>query len=135
MRCGSCLGWFPLTVLSLFLAGCGNAQAPSKLVPVGGKILYRNEPLARATISFVPEFEQGQAPGRDARATVDRDGHFALQTYPFGPGAMPGKYKVFVFYYSRNEGIPRKYTKFHQTPLSAEVKEDGNNQFEFRIRD
>jgi hypothetical protein len=135
MRCGSRLGLFRLTALSLFLAGCGNAQAPPRLVPVEGKILYHDEPIGRATISFVPEVEPGKAPGRDARATVAGDGHFTLLTYPFGPGAMPGRYKVTVFYYSRNEGIPRRYTKFYQTPLSAEVKADGQNEFVFHIED
>jgi hypothetical protein len=122
-------------LLAVSLLGCGQADPPPKLSPVTGKVVFRKQPVALATITFVPDLSQGGLRGRDGRATTDRNGCFTLETYPSGSGAMAGHYKVTVMYYSRTEYIPRKYTKFHLTPLRAIVKEEGENDLLLVLQD
>ncbi len=128
----------PLFVVLLLsaagLPGCGG-EPPPRLVPVHGRVTYRDKPLPMVTVTFVPDLAKGNTAGRDARATTGPDGSFTVQTYPHGPGAMPGAYRVTVLYYSRNDMLPRKYTKFYLTPLTAEVPEEGLSDLELVIRD
>lgn len=112
-------------------AGCGREGPPAKLLPVRGQIVYQGAPLPGITVTFIPDDERGL----DARATTDGDGRFTLETYPYGTGAMAGRYRVTVLYYSRNDTLPRKYTKFYQTPLTAEVMGAGPNEFVFTLKD
>jgi hypothetical protein len=128
----------PLFVILLLtgagLPGCGG-EPPPRLVPVHGRVLHGNRPLPMLTVTFVPDLAKGNTAGKDARATTGPDGSFTVQTYPYGPGAMPGAYRVTVLYYSRNDMLPRKYTKFYQTPFIVDVPEEGLNDLELVIRD
>jgi hypothetical protein len=125
---------FCLLLLSAALPGCAG-DPPPRLVSVHGRVVYRDRPVPLATITFVPDLAKGNAHGRDGRTTTGSDGSFTMQTYPYGPGVMPGAYRVTVLYYSRTEQLPRKYTKFHLTPLTAEVPEEGLTDLVLTIRD
>jgi hypothetical protein len=114
------------------LPGCGG-EPPPRLVPVHGRVMYRNHPLPMLTVTFVPDLAKGNTAGRDARATTGADGSFTVQTYPYGDGAMPGAYRVTVLYYSRNDMLPRKYTKFYQTPFVVDVPEEGLSDLDLVI--
>jgi type II secretory pathway pseudopilin PulG len=103
--------------------------------PVQGRVMYRSRPVLLVTVTFVPDVARGNLRGRDGRATTAADGSFTLQTYPHGPGVMPGAYRVTVLSYSRTDQLPRKYTKFHLTPLTAEVTEEGLDNLVLTIRD
>jgi hypothetical protein len=83
------------TVLGL-ASGCG--QGP-KLVPVTGTVLYRGQPLAGATVVFVPRGEPS-GPALLATGLTDAEGRFSLRTH-VGPavtreGAVPGGHRVTV---------------------------------------
>jgi hypothetical protein len=123
-----------LLFLSAALPGCAG-NPPPRLVAVHGRVVYRDRPLPLATITFVPDLARGNVQGRDRWATTGADGSFTMETYPFDPGVMPGVYRVTVLYYSRTNQLPRKYTKFHLTPLTAEVPEEGLRNLVLTIRD
>jgi hypothetical protein len=128
----------PLFVVLLLsaagLPGCGG-EPPPRLVPVHGRVIYRNHPLPMLTVTFVPDLAKGNTAGKDARATTGPDGSFTVQTYPYGDGAMPGAYRVTVLYYSRNDKklLPREYTKFYQTPFVVDVPEEGLSDLDLVI--
>jgi hypothetical protein len=125
---------FCLLSFAAALPGC-TRDRPPRLVPVKGRVTYRNRPVPLATVTFVPDVARGNTRGRDGRASTGKDGSFTMQTYPWGAGVMPGAYRVTVMYYSRTDQLPRKYTKFHLTPLAVEVPEEGVRDLVLTIRD
>jgi hypothetical protein len=82
-------------VLVLVLAaGC------SKTAAVKGRVTLDGQPVAGATVLFVPEPE---VRGRPASAITDSDGNFCLTTYRAEDGAVPGAYRIVV---SKTKGFP-----------------------------
>lgn len=78
------------------LSGCGSSGPKINTVPVTGKITYNGQPVAGATVAFIPNNPDGRA----ARGVTDDLGVYTLTTY-VGPndqpaGAEPGEYKVTV---------------------------------------
>jgi hypothetical protein len=124
-----------LSALFCLLAVLG-CQKPisAELVPVQGKLLYKNKPVAHATISFIPDGGRGNTRGIQATAETDNDGNFALETYPHGDGAMPGHYKVTCITEGKNE-LPKKYSLMTKTPLVIEVPAEGNAGLEITLKD
>ena len=138
-------------LLSGGLAGCG-----SRLTEVKGHVTYQGQPLADATVVFLPT--QGQL----ATGVTDASGQFTLKTGA-RPGAEVGTYKVSVCKYSRQiqaseakpeaikklkmyqggkvptlpkSDIPEKYGKPNQSGLQAAVTSNpAQNTFEFRLTD
>jgi len=81
----ACVGLF----LIGFSSGCGaNALGTVK---AGGQVTYKGEPLAGATVTFVPQSGQ-----RAASGISDASGQFLATTLVVGDGAMPGRYTVTV---------------------------------------
>src|SRR5688500_18734361 len=67
--------------------GCG------KFAAVEGVVTLDGQPLAQATLSFVPQEREGKA--RDATARADAEGYFRVKTNN-SEGVIPGRYKVLV---------------------------------------
>jgi hypothetical protein len=108
----------------LFPGGCTKGPTPPRLVPVSGKVLYQNKPVPLAWLRFYPDgSKEGQ--GFVADGQSKEDGTFTLQTYPHGPGAVPGRYKVTIALEARGAGIPNRFADSEQTPLRVEVKDEG----------
>jgi hypothetical protein len=76
-------------LVSLGLAGCG-----SRLTPVHGRVTYRGQPLADATVVFIPLH------GQLANGVTDATGQFALKTGEQS-GAAAGRYQITVTKYSQ----------------------------------
>jgi hypothetical protein len=72
------------------LSGCGDD--PQGLARVSGRVRYNGQPLANATVTFVPE-EQG---ARTASGTTDNKGYYRLTTFEYLDGAKVGKHRVAV---------------------------------------
>ncbi len=120
--------------LAMTMSAC-SADLP-KTVPVQGKVvLKKGQPLANATIQFIPVTEAGSF---IANGTTDENGAFQLQTY-VGPkrvkldGAVPGKYKVVVTPYPHGKRISPNYASPVDTPLTVEVLESGNTNLTFDV--
>ena len=72
--------------------GCGNS---SGTYPVSGKVLYRGEPAAGATVTFVRRDTTDRMHEQTPQGVVREDGTFSLAG-PLGEGALPGDYVVLV---------------------------------------
>jgi hypothetical protein len=82
-----------LTVAWVFACvGCGRS---SGIYPVSGKVLYRGEPAAGATVSFVRKGATDRMREQVPQGVVGGDGTFSLAS-PLGAGAAPGEYAVLV---------------------------------------
>lgn len=141
------------------LVGCGGGDTEGVTVyPTSGTVTMFGKPLSGATVSFAP---QGDQP--TAYATTDAEGKYQLTTYEFGDGAAEGTYKVVISKataaaaesggggggegahddvvieshaggnVTTSEVVPAQYTTSRDTPLTAEVKADGENVFPFVI--
>lgn len=129
----------PATVVAMILAaGCGS-DAPT-LAPAGGTVLFNGEPLTEANVVFIPE--EG---GPSSVGQTGDDGRFTLSTGG-QPGVVVGKHQVAVQAVEEAklseagevEGavrsrIPEKYSNPLASELSAEVKQDGENNFSFEL--
>ena len=131
------------------LAGCGGEPArpgPEKqaTAPAGGTVKLRGAPLAGASVRF--QAVDGKV---SAYGTTDAAGKFTLSTYGKDDGAPAGKYKVTVAVSGVKEispgvldpnfdpsksPVPADYGNPETTPLTAEVKPGGDNQFPFDVK-
>ncbi len=115
-----------------------------QVVPVEGIVYYNDKPLPFGSVMFQPQM------GQPAGARLDQDGSFKLSTFSEFDGAIVGQHKVKVNCYASqnpkftnvNTGgeqtlgpvlIPEKYTYSDQSGLTAEVRPEGNEPFEFRL--
>jgi hypothetical protein len=62
-------------------------------VPVTGKIIYQDQPVANARITFHNKATEG---GRSATGRTGPDGTFSLTTFKTDDGALPGDYIITV---------------------------------------
>ena len=74
----------------LFVVGCGGDGLDTRY-PVSGTVTYKQKPVEKGMISFVPEAPEG----RGASSEI-KDGAYNLTTNTPGDGAFPGRYKVTV---------------------------------------
>ena len=134
-------------ILLLAFVGCGASHGTA---PVTGLVTYKEQPVAEATVNFLPKSDQPN--GKGATGKTDRSGRFTLTTY-INPdeqpaGALPGAYAVTVTKIDEPQGVfdphkdpppknhlPLKYGTPQQTPLTAEVKSSGGNHFELKLSD
>jgi hypothetical protein len=140
--------------LWLLSAGCGD-DGLGQRYPVSGKVTYKDEPLARGRINFMPEDPAGRAAAGDIT-----DGSYQLTTQTSNDGAFPGKYKITVVALAVDDSkvrenakggvgnqmdvikatrsakplIPPKYQVVDTSGLSAEVKQESNT-FDFKLVD
>ena len=137
------------------LVGCGGSTMP-KIYPATGTVTWKGEPLADATVSFVPSV------GAPSDGKTDAQGKFTIMTNG-KPGARAGACKVTVskfagagasmpaapkpedmmkMYDKKKKGevekgeIPAKFGRPDTSGLSAEVTTEGaKNVFTFDLKD
>jgi hypothetical protein len=122
-----------LGVLLLFLAGC--EAEPNQLVPVRGKVYYRQIPVGNGIIVFTPDSARN-CEGPIAHAEIQPDGSFVLRTGE-EPGALPGWHRVTISSHSplivtggrQPFVLPAHYSDPEQSGLSFEIKAQGENTF------
>lgn len=140
----------------------GSASRPP-VFPVAGVVLYKDQPVEGAHITFRPA---GDAPGAFAR--TDKEGRFRLQTFKPNDGAVKGEHIVTVqktevaavdsepksseelFAAMERQAksgkppgppaaakslLPARYADPKQTELKANVMADNANTFEFKLKD
>ena len=78
--------------ITLLIGGAGCGGSGLTLIKVKGKVTLDGQPLANASLNFVPASKEG----RPASGLTETDGSFALGTQTTGDGAVPGEYKVYV---------------------------------------
>ncbi|MDZ4656107.1 MAG: hypothetical protein SH868_00870 [Bythopirellula sp.] len=125
----------------LMVVGCDSGPETG---PAVGIVYYNDAPLPYGSVMFQPER------GQPATGQIGADGKFEMATFQPGDGATVGPNKVRINCYSsqspgekskpvvgeRSIGallIPQQYTSFDASGLTADVKSDGNEPFEFRL--
>jgi len=122
-----------IAIFALSVVGCRDSGRP-KVVPVEGKVLYNGKPLEFGVVAFQP------SRGQPAMGIIRPDGTFTLATYRPEDGVPLGHHKVRISCYSSQDPknqpppdeqvserpigtlfIPRKYTVFDRSGLTAEV--------------
>lgn len=117
--------------LLLTAMGCG-----SKLTVVTGAVTLDDQPLAAATVIFMPKNE-AQSP---AQGTTDADGHYTLEQEAGTEGIQPGEYSVRITTFQPvaededpssavKEKVPVRYNV--QTELTAVVGEQESKEGAF----
>jgi len=84
-------------VVCALLGAVGGCDMSVKPVATKGKVTFKGEALAGASVSFMPASEKGQI----AAASTNNSGEFELTTTG-KPGAIPGDYLVAI---SKTESI------------------------------
>jgi hypothetical protein len=142
-----------LAVLAIAAGGCGKPASGGK--PVTGQVTFNGTPIQGASITFVPS--TGGAPGF---AMTDAEGKYTARSSQ-GEGLPPGSYQVTVMktdapppqstVSDQDAGyvppdpdapptvikdlLPAKYKDVQTSGLTAEVKADGKNEFNFPLSD
>jgi hypothetical protein len=131
------------SVAVALLLGCGGAEDELPREAIFGTVKFNGEPLKEGRIQF-----QGSAPGGAGIA----DGDYSI---PKAEGLVPGKYQVLIFGAAAHaqpapatagmpgdtpppkkgarEPIAEKYNT--KSTLTAEVRKDGPNKFDFEVSD
>ena len=142
-----CLPAGLIVCLAVAISGCGGG-GPFDIVPVSGKVTYRDGSLLKAdqvVVRFVPQ--DVEAAGKDAPAAAKgdvnlEDGTFAgLTTRKHNDGAIVGRHKVLVQAFKTGPAgvgepigaVPARYAKAETTPLEVEVTAGGKNYFSLEI--
>jgi len=153
----SCLA--SLAVVLLAMTGCNGASGGADhppTYPVTGKVLYKDQPVADAMVSF----RSGPAEKAVAAAgKTDANGNFELTSFEPGDGAVAGEHKVIVVktiiegedpsYFDTNSPnygktppkttkkflVPEKYSKFESSGLTATVKDSGTSEVTLELKD
>lgn len=134
----------PLSIVLLsalmISAGCGSGVDLPNTAKAEGTVTFENQPLAGASVSFIP------ASGRPASGFTDANGHFILRTFDADDGAIPGEHTVIIskidssapksddMYAEAKSAIPEKYSDLKKSGLTASVKADGENKFTFDLK-
>ncbi len=134
-----------LVALSYFiLAGCSQPVSNPGGVSVSGVVTFEGKPLAKGTITFVPE-----TPGTGGTATgsISSSGYYSLGTAKAGDGAIPARYKVTVVSLDSEatmdekgkpipakSAIPAKFGNAATSGLTATVEKSGSQTLNFDLK-
>ena len=129
----------PALLLPLLLLGCGDT-AGTPLVPVSGRVMMDNKPVAHATVLFTPQSKPGGEMGPLAIGTTDAAGRYTLKTVIKGrdfEGAVPGKHHVQIAGVDRTVGarakasnqVPRRYNR--DSKLNCTIPANGTQEANF----
>jgi hypothetical protein len=118
------------------LAGCSKDGPGARVVPVSGRVTFKNEAVSAAEIFFLPDAKKGNQ-GEMGSAILQADGSFTITTISDGrtiPGIAPGAYKVTFGLGRRPEKELAKYRNVLTTPLSIDVPEEGLDDVLFELK-
>jgi len=92
-----------VALLVLTNSGCSKAQKSTvDLFPATGKVSLDGEPIAEATLEFIPV---GDTKGQGGAATTDHEGNYSAET-PYGEvGLAPGDYQVVISKLALPKGV------------------------------
>jgi len=89
--------------VGLSLASCGRGDGPP-LYPVHGKVMYKGEPAAGATVILRRQDAEPNTTPLVPAGQVDDAGDFTVAVDERGDGAPAGKYAVLIQWRKRSEG-------------------------------
>lgn len=138
-----------LLVGCLFAVGCsGSGYEGPALVKAKGQVLQQSNPLAGASLQFVPT---GGTAGPGSYAVTDADGNFEVRTGNNQVGAPPGTYKVVISKLVLADGspippdapsiadldtkdlVPPDHRDPDTTPVTVTIPEDGTESLKINV--
>jgi hypothetical protein len=130
------------------LVGCNSR--PYGVAKVSGRVTMDNKPLAKVSITFVPQAtKENIAPGPTAAAYTDADGRYTLGIDSETPGAVIGRCRIFITsligdgkaqdpnddrpgpFVRPRDKVPEKYNM--KTTLTFDVPPGGTEQANFDL--
>jgi hypothetical protein len=123
-----------LLLLCLIALGCG--KSGPKTVSVSGKVTMDDQPLANATVSFIPA-DGKDITAKEAVGQTDAQGNYSLKlNQSQASGAAPGEYKVSISLIERGASltnvVPEEYNK--KTKLTFTVPDAGTKEANFPLK-
>jgi hypothetical protein len=131
-------------VLTFLFTGCGGSP---RTVPVSGRVTLNGQPLANATVMFVPVTDETvKNPPPSSVGLTDSDGRYSLMlnTDSKVKGAVVGKHKVMITLGAPQQGgssadtkrtfqkqLPQRYNR--KTELACEVPTNGRDDANFPL--
>lgn len=126
-------------IFLLVLCGCSSSSDGFTYQPVSGRVTIDGEPLANATVVFVPMGE-GLNTGRPSAAETDEAGAFKLKAMNGTDGAVVGEHLVSISTEKINQNtdkvivkemVPRRYNR--KSELRFQVPDDGTTDANFDL--
>lgn len=129
-------------VVLLCIGGCN--EGPYELAPISGTVTLYGQPLANATVSFMPRGEGRDIVGPGSVGTTDAEGNYTLRTFKEEHGAVVGNHTVRISTYKSRfkdiknsdklevvsiEHVPWHYNR--NTKLSFNVPSGGTDEADF----
>ncbi|WP_406697634.1 hypothetical protein V5E97_02100 [Singulisphaera sp. Ch08] len=124
------------------MAGCGGASDGINREPVSGEVTLDGQPISQGEITFVPA-----GGGEPVAAAIIENGRYTVERAN-GPSPGPQRINVWskkptgkkfpsdvepgTFIEETRESIPDRYNL--KSELKAEVKEGGDNRFDFTLQ-
>ena len=109
------------------LIGCSGAGGKGpKLFPVKGKVTYKNQPLAGATVQLISRPVQGKqgSGGQLATGITNDQGEYTLSTGN-RPGAVEGKHQVSITKFAQSQVSAKSLTPDDMKKMQMEMQKGG----------
>jgi len=100
-----------LPLVVLVLAGCSSGTGRAPTYPVSGTVKMKGQPLAGATVVFVPV--EG-ASHEAAMGISDASGKFKLTTFSADDGAQEGNYRIKVLKFDNSKATKQEVISYEQ---------------------
>src|SRR5262245_689213 len=113
-------GAWSLTVAGVLAFGCSSSTGRAPTYPVSGTVTMKGQPLAAATVVFVPADGATQEP---ATGITDAEGKFKLSTFLADDGAQAGDYRIKVSKFDIKKPTKEEQDKY------VSVEEEQKMQF------
>jgi hypothetical protein len=141
------LRWIPALLL-FGLIGCNSR--PYQVAQVSGRVTLDGQPLAKASITFVPmASKENIAPGPTAAAFTDADGRYTVGIDKDTPGSVVHKCRIYIttligdskpdeqdggppMLRRRKDKVPGKYNT--ETTLTFDVPPGGTDKADFDLK-
>lgn len=128
-----------IAVLACLSIGCGGTSDGFDYQAVSGTVQLDGQPLADATVAFVPQSTSLKA-GRPSTGITDAEGKFALTALSGTNGAVVGEHLVTISTEKvdmttqevlAKETLPARYNR--KTELRFEVPKNGTTEANFEL--
>lgn len=116
---------FVVLILSvcLFILGCKSRDQTKPVYATKGRVLYNNQPLAGAKVTFYP-IDRVMLPQETPTAVTNAEGHFAMSTYTDRDGAPTGYYRVVII--PADHTLKSPYPLIYLDPMRSGLKAQVN---------
>ena len=137
--------WLLVSTVCISLTGCGG-EPSFEMVPVSGIVTMDGEPLAGATVTFLPKSSGDMNAGPASLGETDAAGQFTLKTGEGEPGAVVASHQVMittvkdsgtstaddnVYAEAEPEKVPPRYNS--ETGLNFVVPTSGSTDANFEL--